>query len=189
MDEPDLWALFDHRPAPTYYKGCVAVLGDAAHASTPHQGAGAGQALEDAYILATLLAEEKTHSASGIVAAFQAYDAIRRPRSQKVVRTSRAAGEMYAFRGPAGDDLAKIREDLSTRLRWIWDEDMSRQADEARAALFQNLNGIDLRANTTKERSSSLLTRLIGAYRSVFGDLYRTAIACMAFFGISWSAK
>ncbi|KAI9791591.1 MAG: hypothetical protein M1816_003677 [Peltula sp. TS41687] len=139
MDDPDLWALFDHRPAPTYYKGRVAILGDAAHTSTPHQGAGAGQALEDAFILSTVLADEKVMSTSDVPAALHAYDAIRRPRSQKVVSTSRTAGETYAFRGPAGNDLEKVREELLTRYSWIWDEDMSRQAEDARAVLAQIL--------------------------------------------------
>ena len=35
---PDLWALFDYPPADTFCKGRVCLLGDAAHASTPHQG-------------------------------------------------------------------------------------------------------------------------------------------------------
>ena len=137
MEDADLWALFDHKPAPTYFNGRVAILGDAAHASTPHQGAGAGMALEDAFILSTLLADERTRSGSDISAAFKAYDAIRRPRSQRVVTTSRAAGEMYAFRGPAGGDLAKIRVDLLTRQQWIWDEDMDRQARLAQLILAQ----------------------------------------------------
>ena len=38
MQKPDLWALFDYPPADTYFKGRVCLLGDAAHASTPHQG-------------------------------------------------------------------------------------------------------------------------------------------------------
>jgi salicylate hydroxylase len=29
MEKPDVWALFDHPPAPTYYKGRLAILGDA----------------------------------------------------------------------------------------------------------------------------------------------------------------
>jgi salicylate hydroxylase len=135
MDAPDIWALFDHRPAPTYYKGHITILGDAAHASTPHQGAGAGQALEDAFILSRLLGDELTESASDIPAAFKAYDAIRRPRSQKVVSTSRACGLTYAFQGPAGDDVEKIREELLVRYRWIWEEDMEKQAEQARAVL------------------------------------------------------
>ena len=135
MDAPDIWALFDHEHAPTYYKGRVAILGDAAHASTPHQGAGAGQAIEDAFILSSLLGDEKTQSASNIPAAFKAYDAIRRPRSQKVVATSRAAGLTYAFQGPAQDNLEKIGEELLKRYQWIWDEDMEKQAERAKSLL------------------------------------------------------
>lgn len=32
MQKPDVWALFDHPPAPTYVKGRICLLGDAAHA-------------------------------------------------------------------------------------------------------------------------------------------------------------
>lgn len=35
MQKPDVWALFDTPPAPTYCKGRICMLGDAAHASTP----------------------------------------------------------------------------------------------------------------------------------------------------------
>ena len=155
MGDPTLWALFDHRPAPTYAKGRVAILGDAAHTSTPHQGAGAGQALEDAFVLSTLLADENIKTVSDIPVAFQAYDAIRRPRSQKVVSTSRAAGETYAFRGPAGSDLNLIRKELQTRFRWIWEEDMTCQAEKARAVLAQALDAGNLRRSASMAISAS----------------------------------
>ncbi len=135
MVDADMWALFDMLPAPTYYKGNVVLLGDAAHASTPHQGAGAGQALEDAFILSMLLGDKKTRCAGDIPAAFGAYDTIRRPRSQKVVSTSRAAGATYALQGQARDDLDKVGEELLQRYKWIWDEDMSIQAEHARELL------------------------------------------------------
>lgn len=77
MPDADMWALFDMLPAPTYYAGNVVLMGDAAHASTPHQGAGAGQALEDAFILSILLGDERTRSVGDIPAAFGAYDAVR----------------------------------------------------------------------------------------------------------------
>lgn len=38
MQKSDTWALFDHPAAPTYLKGRICLLGDAAHASTPHCG-------------------------------------------------------------------------------------------------------------------------------------------------------
>ena len=41
------WGLFHAPPASSYCKGNVALLGDSAHASTPHQGAGVGQGFED----------------------------------------------------------------------------------------------------------------------------------------------
>ena len=44
-------------PAP-WYKGRVLLIGDAAHASTPHLASGAGMAIEDAIVLSELLASE-----------------------------------------------------------------------------------------------------------------------------------
>ena len=38
VEKPDIWAMFDHLPAASYCKGRVYIIGDAAHASTPHQG-------------------------------------------------------------------------------------------------------------------------------------------------------
>lgn len=47
--------MYEHSPAPTYVKGRVAIMGDAAHATTPYQGQGAAQAIEDALVLGTVL--------------------------------------------------------------------------------------------------------------------------------------
>lgn len=139
MEKPDVWALFDHPPAPTYYKDRLAILGDAAHASTPHQGAGAGQAIEDAYIISHLLG--KVDSVDDIEKAFKAYDAIRRPRSQKVVTTSRDAAAIYEFEDEGlGFDLEKIRKRLETRYDWIWNEDMPQQLKKAQELMGLKAN-------------------------------------------------
>jgi len=130
MEKPDVWALFDHPPAPTYYKGRFAILGDAAHASTPHQGAGAGQAIEDAFIISNLLGE--VNSVDEIEKAFRAYDAVRRPRSQKVVRTSREAAAIYEFEDKnLGTNLKALKQTLETRYDWIWNEDLPKQLEKA----------------------------------------------------------
>jgi salicylate hydroxylase len=50
------WALADLPRLPRWSRGRVMLLGDAAHAPLPHQGQGAGQAIEDAYALGALLA-------------------------------------------------------------------------------------------------------------------------------------
>lgn len=129
--KPDIWALFDHLPATTYCKGRVVLVGDAAHSSTPHQGAGAGMAVEDALLLGRLLGG--VTEAGQLEAAFAAFDHVRRPRTQELVRTSREAGEIYAFRAPGvGGDLGKIREKLGGRMGWIWYHDHEAELEEAR---------------------------------------------------------
>ena len=130
MEQPDLWALFDHGPIPQLWQGNVCLLGDAAHASTPHQGSGAGMALEDAYVLSSLLGHVR--GSEDIKIAFKAYDHIRRPRDMKLVETSRACGEVYEFLGPeTGDDVQKIGENLSRRYEWIWEEDIAGELTRA----------------------------------------------------------
>jgi len=134
MEKPDVWALFDHPPAPTYFKGRFAILGDAAHASTPHQGAGAGQAIEDAFILSNLLGT--INSVDEIERAFHAYDAVRRPRSQKVVATSRDAAKVYEFEDEnLGTDLEMIGRILEKRYDWIWNEDLPEQLKKAQSIM------------------------------------------------------
>ncbi|KAL8677088.1 MAG: hypothetical protein Q9186_006447 [Xanthomendoza sp. 1 TL-2023] len=142
MENPATWALFDHAPAPYYFQGRVAILGDAAHASTPHQGAGAGQALEDALIMCELLAENGIESMQDIPKAFQAYDAVRRPRSQRVVSTSRVAGELYGFQSLEGGGLVELRQNLLERYRWIWEYDMMEQIEQARGYLARTSEAI-----------------------------------------------
>jgi len=131
MQKPDVWALFDHAPAETYTRGRICLLGDSAHASTPHQGAGAGMAIEDALIMSRLMA--LVHDQKDIPRAFKAYDAVRRPRSQKLVATSREGGLLYEMQLPGvEDDVEKIAEHLNRRMKWIWEFDLDAHVEEAR---------------------------------------------------------
>ncbi|MFI9813695.1 FAD-dependent monooxygenase [Saccharothrix variisporea] len=74
-------------PPPSYVRGRVALLGDAAHAMTPYLGQGACTAIEDGVVLASALARFGT-----VPEALTHYDRERRPRGRKVARMSRLAG-------------------------------------------------------------------------------------------------
>ena len=136
IEKPDIWALFDHHlPTATYHlKGKICLLGDSAHASTPHHGAGAGMAVEDAMILSQLLAS--IYQAKDIEDVFVAYDTVRRPRSQRLVASSRRIGIIYDFEDPEiGDDMGAMQDYLNHAWDWIWKEDLDRQLEKARTVL------------------------------------------------------
>ncbi|KAF2468575.1 salicylate 1-hydroxylase-like protein [Lindgomyces ingoldianus] len=138
MKNPDIWALFNHgTPARTYFRTQprICLVGDAAHATTPHQGSGAGMCIEDCYILGELLGE--ANSTHDLEAVFRAYDEVRRPRSLKLVQTSREAGMLWELQGPKGDDLEALERDALERMNWIWDHDLTKDLDQAKMLLKQ----------------------------------------------------
>jgi len=116
----DQWGLFDYTHALPYAKGRVCLLGDAAHASTPHLGAGAGMAFEDAAVLSRLLGQaDRLEDVDGKL---EQYDRARRPRTQELVRLSRLNVKTYAFLDEeVGADLNKLQQVQKARYFWVWD--------------------------------------------------------------------
>ena len=133
MPDAQQWAIFEHSSISTYARSRVAILGDAAHASTPHMGAGAGQAIEDAHVLVELLGDPRVTHARDVVAAFKAYDAVRRPRSQRVVTSSKEQADLLCLSlDGVGGDENKLRAAFEERLRWLWDGDVEGEVERAR---------------------------------------------------------
>jgi len=83
-------------PLPAYHRGRVALLGDAAHAMTPHLGQGACQAIEDAVVLA--------HVASG-TGDLADYSAARMTRAIGISRRSRTIGRLTTWSNPVATAL------------------------------------------------------------------------------------
>src|SRR5579863_9322298 len=81
------WALADRDPLPRWHDRNVTLLGDACHPMTPYMAQGAAMALEDAAVLARLLAE--VDDPAGIPGAFRRLEATRKPRTSRVQLTSR----------------------------------------------------------------------------------------------------
>lgn len=95
------------------------MMGDTAHPSTPHHGAGSRYGSRRC--LRTLESFRLITKDVDIDRAFTAFDSVRRPRTQQLTAASRKGGELYDFEKPGvGGDLKALHPDLSERYWWIW---------------------------------------------------------------------
>ncbi|KAI1269072.1 hypothetical protein F5Y18DRAFT_439629 [Xylariaceae sp. FL1019] len=127
-DARENWVLQDHDHAPTYYKGHIAVIGDAAHATLPHAGNGAAQAIEDCAILTGVFS--RVQSGADIEPALKAFDEIRRPRSQKVIDITRLFSRLYS-QDPEEIDLNAMRAQMKEGGMYTNGVDMEAQVQSA----------------------------------------------------------
>jgi 2-polyprenyl-6-methoxyphenol hydroxylase-like FAD-dependent oxidoreductase len=106
--------LYDRDPSSTWVKGRVALLGDAAHLTTPFIGQGAGISMEDSIVLAKELAlTSGLRDQEMLDVALDSYQRVRVPRCAKVVLTSRRRGKAYLLKNPV---LAHVRDAALRRL-------------------------------------------------------------------------
>ncbi len=88
------WPLYTVTNSP-WHDGSIGLAGDAAHAMVPFQAQGAAMGIEDAAVLAPLLLAE-----SSAEAALARYEAIRRPRAERVARVSAGNGHIFHMPWP-----------------------------------------------------------------------------------------
>ena len=133
-EEVDIWGVLHmEKELPYYNKGRIAVMGDAAHASTPFLASGAGQGYEDAAVCSELLAAvrdrckspEKLYSQ--LEKALQIYSDIRLPRSQRVVRSSARAGRLLMGNHPFYDAANEFAKHMTE----TWDADIDNMVNDA----------------------------------------------------------
>jgi salicylate hydroxylase len=140
------WGIFDmaDHPVPTYASGRVAIVGDAAHASTPFLGAGGAMGIEDALAMASAMqvVSETSTNAASIPAALQAFSAVRLERSQWLVQSSREMGVIFQWRDPAaGNDGERFRVEAEQRTSKLWDFDVDGMIDQIRLEFEQRTAG------------------------------------------------
>jgi salicylate hydroxylase len=140
----DIWAIFDlgKNPPPTYTKGRVAIMGDAAHATSPHHGAGAGLCIEDSAVMAELLADESVKSSQDVEAVFSVFQEVRKKRGQGLVHSSSRIGDVYEWRAEGvGSDFDKMEKEINQRNDVIGGEDVdvSEMCKQARTQLKEKL--------------------------------------------------
>jgi len=129
IEKPSRWAIRDLHPMKTYVSRRIALVGDAAHTMTPHLGAGAGQAMEDGYVLGKLL----SNSSQKPLEVLQAYNHVRQPVGNRIQRNAREQGFHYELNSPgfenittsgealAPEQISLLRENFTRA--WSWRED------------------------------------------------------------------
>ncbi|KAI1143264.1 FAD/NAD(P)-binding domain-containing protein [Hypoxylon sp. FL0543] len=88
----DAWRIRDVAPMNSWFSGKAVLIGDAAHAVTPHAGQGCNITIEDAEALAYFLRD--VDSPNGISDALQNFMSLRKDRVAFVIRRSRELGNL-----------------------------------------------------------------------------------------------
>jgi 2-polyprenyl-6-methoxyphenol hydroxylase-like FAD-dependent oxidoreductase len=118
LDEIVVTATLDVATLPTWSRGRTLLIGDAAHATSPHAGQGASIALEDAYRFVAAL-----QNWQDLGTAFQHFEQERRPRAEKIVALARRNGNQKKEFSPTGawirDRMIKLFMPFNTR-GWDW---------------------------------------------------------------------
>jgi FAD-dependent urate hydroxylase len=96
------WATHDLPSVPTWHRGPLIIIGDAAHATAPSSGQGASMAIEDAVVLARCLRD-----LTEIPRAFTAYERLRRARVERIVAHGARTSNSKAA-GPVGRVLRDL---------------------------------------------------------------------------------
>lgn len=119
LDRSKKWVQFDRDPQPGWAQGRMLIVGDAAHATHQYFAQGACQAMEDAVVLADLLA-----GAGDLAAGLADFEAKRYPRTTAVQRGSRFWGELTHVGGPEAERrdamLGRIGGNAVTYLDWLY---------------------------------------------------------------------
>ena len=136
IQSPTIWALHEIEPLRTYQNihQNVILIGDAAHAMLPHQGAGAGQGLEDALILAQLFTTPNI-SVDQLRYISDIYEKTRKDRAIRVQNTSRESGEIYECYSPQYPSFEAIGQHLIHRFDWLWEHNLEQEVLKAKAEL------------------------------------------------------
>ncbi len=113
-------ATLDVATLPTWRRKRTLLVGDAAHATSPHAGQGASLALEDAMRLGKLMQDGQE---LGIT--FEAFERERRPRAERVVALARRNGNSKREFSPTGawirDRMLKLLLPLAARgMDWMY---------------------------------------------------------------------
>ena len=131
IDKVNKWGLFLRPVAPTWHRGKIVLLGDAAHPTLPFMAQGAVQAIEDAWALAACLGQGEP-----VVSAYRRYQDLRKPRVTRVVNTASRNAWKYHLSQPLVRVSAQNALRIASKLRpaslvrqfdWIYNYDITQE--------------------------------------------------------------
>ncbi|KAJ6546993.1 hypothetical protein B0H19DRAFT_1163405 [Mycena capillaripes] len=134
LKKPSKWSIHALTPLDTFVRGKIALVGDAAHAMTPHLGSGVGQGFEDVFLLCELLGHPSTNLFT-LEDVLKAYDIVRQPRANMVLERSFRAGVIYESFGKPGYDVNDMEGHLAGIWEPIWRHDLDADVVSAIASL------------------------------------------------------
>jgi 2-polyprenyl-6-methoxyphenol hydroxylase-like FAD-dependent oxidoreductase len=102
---------------PSYYRGRVLLIGDAAHAFSPLLAQGAAMAIEDAVTLAEVLARS-----GDIGQALRRYEASRQPRVETIRAAVRRRGIARGMEGPATPEMLRYHPPVFSASLKVFDD-------------------------------------------------------------------
>jgi 2-polyprenyl-6-methoxyphenol hydroxylase-like FAD-dependent oxidoreductase len=119
LDDPDrvVFAPVREVETPTYSRGRIVLIGDAAHAFPPQLAQGAAMAIEDAVALAELLSE-----AADVETALRSYEARRRPRVESIRAAVHNRAALGGMQGSASDEPLRRRPTAFSRSLEVYAE-------------------------------------------------------------------
>ncbi|MEM8851047.1 MAG: FAD-dependent oxidoreductase [Pseudomonadota bacterium] len=121
VQQVHLWGLMDHGLRPSWHRGSVTLIGDAAHPTLPFLAQGANLGLEDAWTLAASLDDPP------------GWEVARRPRVERALAAAKANAGNYHLTGAkrvaahAALRLAdRVRpQALAARFAWLYEHDVT----------------------------------------------------------------
>ncbi|KAH0843013.1 hypothetical protein AYO21_03273 [Fonsecaea monophora] len=133
-----VWKLAERPPLPTWFKGRLVVVGDAAHPMLPNQGQGAGMCIEDAGALGTLFTKMRENSLGSITKRLELFFNLRHPRASAVQLISHcpyfedAVGIMWdeLIKVAKPQDLPRVNDRNNIR-EWLFAYDVNSEAEKA----------------------------------------------------------
>nr|OQO24663.1 hypothetical protein B0A51_06745 [Rachicladosporium sp. CCFEE 5018] len=140
-EDLDIWAIFHlgDNPPPSYAKGNIAILGDAAHATSPHHGAGAGMCIEDSAVMAELLADTAVQTREDVEVVFATFSELRKERGDGLVQSSARQGRIYEWQTEYGRDFGMQEEEIKKRNARTGEVNVGKLVEDAREVLRKRL--------------------------------------------------